>query len=139
MPEITNIYLWFLILGSGLFMLVKAADFFNKAAEIIGLSLGMSPFVIGILLTAIGTSLPELITSVLSVSHGVSEIVPGNVCGSNVANIFLVIGLVAAIHKRDIELRAQFINVDLQFLIGSAMFVAFCMWDGEFSRVEESE
>ena len=136
MPEITNIYIWFIILAAGLFVLVKAADYFNKAAEVIGLSFGMSPFVIGILITAIGTSLPELITSVLSVSRGVSEIVPGNVCGSNVANIFLVIGLVAAINKKNIELHAEFINVDLQFLIGSALFAGFCMWDGEFTRLE---
>ena len=136
MPEITSIYIWLLILVVGLFVLVKAADYFNKAAERIGLSLGMSPFVIGILITAIGTSLPELITSVIAVVQNVSEIVPGNVGGSNVANIFLVIGVVAAVNRKKIELHAEFINVDLQFLIGSAIFAAFCMWDGEFSRVE---
>lgn len=136
MPEITNIYIWLAILAAGLFILVKAADYFNKAAERIGLSFGMSPFVIGILITAIGTSLPELITSVIAVTQEASEIVPGNVAGSNIANIFLVIGVVALVNKKKIELQAQFINVDLQFLIGSAIFATFCMWDGEFTFIE---
>ena len=135
-PDPGNIYIWIFIFLAGLFILVKSADYFNKAAESIGLSFGMSPFIIGILITAIGTSLPELVTSVLAVIKDTSEIVPGSVAGSNVANIFLIIGVVSIIHRIPIKMHADFINVDLQFLIGSAIFATICCYDGLFSHLE---
>lgn len=136
MLGIQNIYLWLIILLIGLFVLVKAADYFNKSAEVIGLSFGMSPFIIGILITAIGTSLPELVTSAIAVTQGASVIVPGNVAGSNITNIFLIIGIVTLVHRKPIQLLAPFITVDLQFLIGSALFVAIAFIDGTFSLFE---
>ncbi|MEQ6120753.1 calcium/sodium antiporter [Reichenbachiella sp. MALMAid0571] len=136
MPDINNIYLWILILFLGLFVLVKAADYFNKAAEKIGLSFGMSPFIIGVLITAVGTSLPELITSAVAVAQGVSEIVPGNVAGSNITNIFLIIGIVAIVHQKPIHLFSEFIMVDLQFLIGSALFISLAFIDNKISSLE---
>jgi cation:H+ antiporter len=136
MPPINNIYLWLLILFLALFILVKAADYFNKAAETIGLSFGMSPFIIGVLITSIGTSLPELITSIIAVLQGASEIVPGNVAGSNVTNIFLILGIVAIVHRKPILLMSEFITVDLQFLIGSALFISIAFSDGIFSLFE---
>ena len=73
-------------------VLLKAADWFIDAAEEIGLSLGISPFIIGVTIIAFGTSLPELATSIASVFAGTSEIVIGNVVGSNITNIALVLG-----------------------------------------------
>lgn len=136
MPAVNNIYLWLLILFLGLFVLVKAADFFNKAAETIGLSFGMSPFIIGVLITSIGTSLPELITSTIAVIQGASEIVPGNIAGSNVTNIFLILGIVSIVHRKPILLSSDFITVDLQFLIGSVLFISVAFADGVFSLFE---
>ena len=136
MPAIPNILAGFIILFAGLLVLIKAADYFNRSAESIGLSFGMSPFTIGILITAIGTSLPELITSIIAVNQGASEIVPGNVAGSNVTNIFLVVGLVAMVNRKPIELMQSFITVDLHFLVGSALFSAICMADGQFTFFE---
>ncbi|HEX5818231.1 MAG TPA: hypothetical protein VFY20_05100, partial [Gemmatimonadales bacterium] len=63
---------------TGLAILLVAARFFTSAAERIGLRLGMSAFVVGVFIVAIGTSLPELVASVLSVRAGQSEIVAGN-------------------------------------------------------------
>ncbi len=134
--DIHSVYIWFLIFLAGIFILVKAADYFNKSAENIGLSFGMSPFIIGILLTAIGTSLPELITSVLAVLSGSSEIVAGNVTGSNISNILLIIGIVAVVNRLPIKMHAEFINVDLQFLIGSTIFATICLVDGKFTMFE---
>jgi cation:H+ antiporter len=136
MPAIDNIYFWVLVLFAGLFILVKAANYFNKAAEVIGLSFGMSPFIIGVMITAIGTSLPELITSAVAVSQGASEIVPGNVTGSNITNIFLIIGIVAIVHQKPIHLISEFITVDLQFLIGSALFITLIFMDNHVSTFE---
>jgi cation:H+ antiporter len=133
---VLNIYIWLFLLIVSLVVLVNAASYFNKAAESIGLSFGMSPFVIGVLITAIGTSLPELITSILAVIQGASDIVPGNVAGSNIANIFLVIGLVAVIYRKPIKLESIQVTVDLQFLMGSSLFIALAFWDGVFSLFE---
>ena len=83
-----------LFIGS-LAVLLKASDWFIDSAEEIGLSLGISPFIIGVTIIAFGTSLPELATSIASVFAGDSQIVVGNVIGSNVTNIALVLGLVA--------------------------------------------
>ena len=74
-----------------LFVLLRASDWFVDAAESIGLSLGIPHFIIGVTIIAFGTSLPELATSVAAVLSGNSEIVVGNVIGSNITNIALVL------------------------------------------------
>ncbi|MDO1446616.1 calcium/sodium antiporter [Rhodocytophaga aerolata] len=131
-----HILIWCILLMAGLFLLIKAADFFNRAAENIGLSLGLSPFIIGVVLVGIGTSLPELISSCIAVVKGFSEIVPGNVLGSNIANIFLIIGIISALTPTSIVLTEKSIIVDLQFLIGSALFTAVTIYDGIFNVYE---
>ena len=91
-----------LFIGS-IAVLLKASDWFIDSAEEIGLSFGISPYIIGVTIIAFGTSLPELATSVASVFAGESEIVIANVIGSNITNIALVIGLVA-IYVKEIKL-----------------------------------
>jgi cation:H+ antiporter len=136
LPPMDHILLSFLGLLTGLFLLIKAADYFNRSAENIGIALGLSPFIIGVVLVGIGTSLPELISSCISVVKGFSEIVPGNVLGSNIANIFLIIGIISAIAPKSIVLSEKSIMVDLQFLMGSALFVAVTIYDGIFNVFE---
>jgi cation:H+ antiporter len=131
-----HILWWLAFLVVGLFLLIKAADYFNVAAENIGISLGLSPFIIGVLLVAVGTSLPELVSSSISVVKGVSEIVPGNVLGSNITNIFLIIGIMSISAGTPISLTGKSIAVDLQFLIGSALIVAITIYDGIFNIYE---
>ena len=131
-----TVYFWLPALIGGLFILVKAAGAFNRAAEKIGISFGMPPFITGVLITAIGTSLPELITSIIAVTSDASEIVPGNVTGSNITNIFLIIGIVAIVHRKPIRIVAEFITVDLQFLIGSALFITMVFYDGKVGLFE---
>ena len=84
------------LLYTGLFavslgVLLRASGWFVDSAERIGLSLGISSFIIGLTIVAFGTSLPELATSIASVFSGQSEIVVGNVVGSNITNIALVL------------------------------------------------
>ena len=71
-----------LIFILSLAVLVKASDTFTAAAEKIGITLGMSPFIVGVTIVAVGTSLPELVSSILAVYQGASEVVVGNVLGS---------------------------------------------------------
>ncbi len=109
-------------------VLVYASDRFIAAAESIGLSLGISPFIIGVTIVAFGTSLPELATSVASVFAGNSQIVIGNVIGSNITNVLLVLGLTAFI-GRDIILDIDVMDVDMPLLVVSAFFLYFVISD----------
>ncbi len=129
-----------ILLNLGLFIislavLLKAADYFIDSAEEIGLSLGISPFIIGVTIVAFGTSLPELATSLVSVFKGQSEIVVSNVVGSNITNIALVLGLVVVIVK-NIEVPKSLWKTDLPFLLGSSFFMWFTLRDLKFTIFE---
>ena len=116
-------------------VLLKAADWFIDAAEEIGLSLGISPFIIGVTIIAFGTSLPELATSIASVFAGTSQIVIGNVVGSNITNIALVLGVTVVVVK-EIKLHDQIWHIDMPFLLSSAFLLWFLVQDQNVSIFE---
>jgi len=103
-------------------LLLLSASFFTNAAERIGAWMGLSPFVIGVFIVGIGTSLPELVAAVLAVQAGISEIVPGNVIGASISNLLLVTGVVAVLARPEVKLGSQYILIDLHYLVG-AFFV----------------
>lgn len=115
--------------------LLKASDWFVDAAEKIGLSFGISPFIIGVTVVAFGTSLPELATSISAVLSESSEIVLGNVVGSNIANILLVLGLSAVIGK-SLTIDYDVMQSEIPQLLGSVAFLWFAMSDLHFSFLE---
>jgi cation:H+ antiporter len=117
-------------------VLLAAARFFTTSAERIGLALGMSPFAIGVLIVSAGTSLPEMVSSVIAVTRGVSEIVLGNVLGANLSNLLLVTGVVAVVAVRQVRLGDQYIMIDLHYLLGAALLLALSLRDGVVTRVE---
>ena len=116
-------------------VLLRASDWFVDSAEEIGLSLGISPFIIGVTIVAFGTSLPELATSIASVFDGKSEIVVANVVGSNITNIALVLGLVAVVVGR-IQQDYNIWHNDMPYLWGSAFLLWFTLKDLHFSILE---
>ncbi len=120
----------FLIFAASLAALLVAARFFTSAAERLGEWLGMPPFVVGVFIVGVGTSLPELISSILAVQQGVSEIVPGNVIGASISNLLLITGVVAWLNRRDIVLSRNYIFIDLHYLIGSLILFAAVAYDG---------
>ena len=128
--------LYIIISIVSLLVLLLASDWFIDAAEKIGLSLGISPFIIGVTIVAFGTSLPELATSIASVYSGESEIVAGNVVGSNIANILLVLGLTAFVGKSSIKLDFNVWEIDMPMLIGSAILLFFALWDMKLDYIE---
>ncbi|XZE32698.1 sodium:calcium antiporter [Pirellulaceae bacterium SH501] len=111
-------------------LLIASAKFFTGAAETLGYRFGLSSFVVGVVIVSVGTSLPELISSVLSVRSGSSEIVPGNIIGSSLSNILFVLGLTVVLSKSRIDLGAQYIYIDLNYLAGAALIVVVIMFDG---------
>ena len=118
-----------------LVVLLGASNLFTAAAERLGLSLGVSPFLIGATVVAGGTSLPELVSSVLAVLADEPGIVLGTVVGSNVANVFLVIGL-AAVATTHLRIERELVRVDLPLLMASAVFLLVAAWDGSVSLYE---
>jgi cation:H+ antiporter len=82
---------------AGLGLLVVAADVFVGAAELVAVRRRWSPAVIGAVVVGFGTSLPELVTSVLAAFAGEADLAVGNAAGSNVANLLLILGLAALV------------------------------------------
>ncbi|MEM6396594.1 MAG: calcium/sodium antiporter [Bacteroidota bacterium] len=119
----------------GIVALLWSSDKFVSAAERIGLSWGISPFIIGVTIVAFGTSLPELATSIAAVIGNESDIVIGNIVGSNITNIALVLGL-TAVAVRTIELEYNLWHIDVPFLMFSAFFLYFIVSDGRVSIFE---
>ncbi|MGB0930896.1 MAG: calcium/sodium antiporter [Chitinophagales bacterium] len=133
MPE--SSLLWLLIFVGSLVVLLKASDFFIDAAEKISLFLGVPPFIIGVTIVALGTSLPELVSSIIAVLNNASEIVVSNVVGSNIANTLLVMGTIAVIGRR-INLKLNLSTMDIVMFLGSAFLLCITVYDGEFTMVE---
>ena len=127
------ILVWSVIFIISLIVLVKSADLFTSSAEKIGVRLGISAFIVGVTIVAVGTSLPELVTSLFAVFKGSTEIVASNVVGSNITNIFLVLGVAAILSRKKIKTSFGLIHVDLPFLIGSAFLFAITIIDGVFT------
>lgn len=107
-----------------MFVLIKGSDWFVGSAEKIGLAAGISPFVIGVTLVAFGTSLPELAASIAAVFQGSPEIVMGNVVGSNITNILLVVGISAIVGK-EIIIDKDTANNNIVLLLASALLLWF--------------
>ncbi|MCB9809867.1 calcium/sodium antiporter [Candidatus Peribacteria bacterium] len=132
------ILLWTGIFIAALGLLLKSADWFTAAAERIGRSIGLSSFLIGALITSIGTSLPELITSTIATLQGdpaMQSFAIDNVIGSNIANCLLVVGISAIVSRR-LMLEKDIVDIDVPFMvISSGLFVIFIM-DGSFSLWE---
>lgn len=134
MDILTNLAIFVASLG----VLLKASDWFVDSAETIGLSFGISPFIIGVTIIAFGTSLPELATSiaaVLSDNPQASEMVVSNVIGSNITNIALVLGL-TAVFVNNIKLRTNIWEIDMPFLWASALLLWLVLQDMHISTFE---
>lgn len=118
----------------GLVLLVKGADYFVKSAATIAKKLGVSEFVIGLTLVAMGTSVPELASSVFAALKGQSGLVIGNVVGSNIANIGLILGLGALIAT--LKTREEMLRRDGYIMLFAALLFYVFIINGEISRGE---
>lgn len=126
-----------LLLQIGIFIVAVAAlvwssDKFIDAADSIGKMLKLPSFIIGVLLVGIGTSLPELVTSIVAVTAGSPEIVVGNVFGSNIANMFLVFGA-ATLFSKCFEIKHDIMRTDLPFLLLATGYISIAVSDLNFT------
>lgn len=124
--------LWVIIFIVSLFVLLKGADWFLSSSEKIGFALGLSPFIVGVVIVGLGTSLPEIASSLAAVIKGVTEIVPANAIGSNIANILLVVGI-SAVWGGRLAVTKNLIDLDLPLLaISTALFLEIA-WDKQIT------
>lgn len=129
--------IWIIVFIVSLAVLVKSAGWLLSGAERIGLAIGLSPFIVGVTIVGLGTSLPELISSFIAVFEGVPEIVVANAVGSNIANILLVVGLSTVIGRR-LVVTKNLIDLDLPLLaIGTTLMIGVA-WDREVTFLESA-
>jgi len=119
---------------AGLTGLYFGAEWLVKGASRFASSFNIKPVVIGLTIVAFGTSTPELVTSVIaSIKHS-SDIAMGNVIGSNIANIGLILGLSAIVQPLKIDMKL--IYREMPIVVGISMLLYFMGWNGTLSRLE---
>jgi len=122
----------FLLLG--LALLVVGAEVLVRGASRLASALGISPLVIGLTVVAFGTSSPELAVSVQSALSGNADIALGNVVGSNIFNILLILGLSAVVIPLTVS--RQLIRFDVPIMILASILVLVFGWNGSIGRLE---
>jgi cation:H+ antiporter len=109
-----------LVLG-GLGLLVVGARWLVGAAVVFASTLGVSELVIGLTIVAVGTSMPEIATSVVAATRGQRDIAVGNVVGSNLLNLLMVLGTAAVIAPDGVTVPAQALVFDLPVMVAVAL------------------
>ena len=127
-----------LLMGAGLALLVLGAQLLVKAAVSIATGLGVGELVIGLTVVAVGTSLPEIATSMLAAIRGEREMAVGNIVGSNIFNLLLVLGISAGVAPHGVPVSDAAIRFDLPIMAAVAFaclpifFTGHCIarWEG---------
>lgn len=123
-----------LFLIAGLIILVFGAEWLVRGASRLATAIGISPLVVGLTVVAFGTSAPELAVSVMSAIKGQADIALGNVVGSNICNVLLILGISSIIIP--LTVHRQLVRLDIPVMIG----VSILMWgmsiDGNLGRID---
>jgi cation:H+ antiporter len=131
-----DILIWGGVFIASLVALVKGADWVLDGAKKIGLALGMSPFVVGVLIIGFGTSAPELVSSIAGVLSGATEIPVANAVGSNIANILLIVGISAMVARGTYQATRNLVDLEIPLLILATLFFFGVAYDGVVTTVE---
>lgn len=124
---------WILLIV-GLTILTMGATWLTNGSSAIAKRMNISEYVIGMTIVAVGTSLPELTVSTTSALAGNADIAIGNVVGSNIFNIFAVLGVCSVISA--VPISRGNVRYDIPISIGVALLLAFMLLDGGLSRIE---
>jgi len=118
----------------GFFLLYFGAEWLVKGSSSLAKSLGITPIVIGLTVVAFGTSAPELVVSLISSIQGKSMIAIGNVVGSNICNIALVLGLSALFQP--IVCHPSVVKRDIPIMLAISLYLLLLSMNSNISRVE---
>ncbi len=124
----------FLLVAGGLGVLTAGAEVLIRGASRLAVAVGISPLVVGLTVVAFGTSAPELAVSIQSAVNGQADIALGNVIGSNIFNILLIVGLSAIIVP--LVVAQQLIRLDVPVMIGVSVIVWMLSLDGAIGRLD---
>ncbi|WAT00296.1 calcium/sodium antiporter [Rouxiella chamberiensis] len=116
----------------GLFLLVYAADRLVYGASVLASSVGIPPLVIGMTVVGVGISLPELVVSTTAAMNGQLDLAVGNVIGSNITNILLILGGAALIHP--LSVRSDILRRELPLMLMVTVLCGFLLSDSELNR-----
>lgn len=120
------------VLGGGL--LVAGAEFLVRGASRLAVAAGISPLVVGLTVVAFGTSAPELAVTSGAALTGEADVALGNVVGSNIGNVLLILGLSAAVAP--LEVSQQLVRLDVPLMIGASLLTLLLALDGSVGRVD---
>jgi len=121
-----------MLFTAGIYSLYFGATWFVNGSSRIASILKITPLVIGMTIVAFGTSAPELMVSLLAILKKEPDITLGNVIGSNIANIGLVLGVSALVRK--LECHVKMIRSEIPIMIASSLLLLILAVDGEISR-----
>lgn len=119
----------------GFIGLIKGADFLVEGASNIAKKFNIPEIIIALTIVSIGTSMPELFVSLTSGIDGLSDISIGNVVGSNIANLLLILGITAIIRPIAVKKETKFVEIPVCF-ITTLIFWTFCNLGGNITRLD---
>ncbi len=123
-----------LAMGGGVLLLLAGAEGLVRGASALALRIGISPLVVGLTVVAIGTSSPELVVSVQAALAGEGGVAIGNVVGSNVANLGLIVGVAAVLSPMAVD--RKLVRHDVPVMLASMAVLVLFLLDGELVRWE---
>ena len=129
-----KIVLEMLLLSLGFLLLVKGADWFVDGASGVATKLRIPQLVIGLTIVAMGTSAPEAAVSISAALKGNADITIGNIVGSNILNILIILGLASALVS--IAVAKSTIRIDIPFMLAITAILLILGWDGTISLVD---
>ena len=129
-----EIALQFVLLALGFVMLGKGADWFVEGAAGIAMRFGIPQLVIGLTIVAMGTSAPEAAVSIAAAVNGNADITIGNIVGSNILNILVILGLAASIVP--IAVARSTVRIEIPFMIGVTALLFYQGCDGSISLAD---
>lgn len=124
------------LLVLSLFALYIGADWLVKGSTEIALKANISHLVIGLTIVAFGTSAPELVVSINASLTGQGDIAIGNIVGSNIFNIAVILGISSVIHP--LQAKRQLTRIDIPLLILATIVLTVLFWNGTLNRLEGS-
>lgn len=123
--------LWFL---AGLAVLIVGAEVMVRGGAELAARLGVGPIIIGLTVVSIGTSLPELAVGIVAAGEGSGALAVGNIAGTNIVNILLILGLSALLVPLSLQMRT--IRFELPIMAAAAVLMWAMAIDGNMSRVD---
>lgn len=126
--EFLKIFVYIFFLALGFVFLVKGSDYFVDGATGIAVKFGIPQLIIGLTIVAMGTSIPEAAVSITAAFKESADITIGNIVGSNILNIFIILGVTSAIVS--IEVKKTTLKYEIPYMLFCTVIMFYLGWDG---------